>query len=525
MTKNPQLDPTLPSVVADLNGKYSRSHLTLTIAFHPDMRLIGRAVHLDRQGGKQHWVLGRNMPLFCDMANDGSQGISEPLGDLHVSRSALKFSFTHKCVVVEREPSACRCQINGRELADTLRLDTASLEEGVVVCLAHRVVLVIRQTNFADEEAGFPQIESSLRGSSRYISSLKREVQSAARSNLDVLIRGETGTGKELVAAAIHANSARSKNNLVTVNMSAIPVALAPAALFGSAKGAFTGADSAGLGYFEQAQNGTLFLDEIGDTPAEIQAQLLRALQEREIQPVGGRIRSVDVRVVAATDAPIDEGSDFKAALRHRLGGREIYLQPLRKRQEDIGELLWLFLCDYLGEADAMHILPVPDGDQHEVARWANLFHAFVLFDWPGNVRQLANYARQVSQASAEGLVFPEVLRDRVFVVKHVDTPASKTKRKSADVTEQEFLDAMAASLYEPKSAANVLRISRTAVYRRIDESSILRLAGQIPQDEIQAALECCGGDLKQAALVLKVSSSGLRFRLRTAGNVNDKRR
>ncbi|MEH6571482.1 MAG: sigma 54-interacting transcriptional regulator, partial [Halioglobus sp.] len=254
----------------------------------------------------------------------------------------------------------------------------------------------------------------------------------------------------------------------------------------------------------------------------EIQAQLLRALQEREIQPVGGRVRRVNIRVVAATDAPIDGGSDFKAALRHRLGGCEIFLQPLRKRQEDIGELLWIFLRDFLSETDATHILPRPDGDRHEVAQWANLFHAFVLFDWPGNVRQLANYARQISLASAQDLVFPEVLREKMLVVENVKTPVNEIMRKSADVSEQEFLDAMAACLYEPTSAATLLKISRTAVYRRIGESSILRIAGEVPQDEIRSTLEACGGDLKQAALILKVSSSGLRFRLRSAGKVRD---
>ncbi|MEH6571454.1 MAG: sigma-54 factor interaction domain-containing protein, partial [Halioglobus sp.] len=311
MTKNPDLDPTLPSVVADLNGKYSRKRLTLTIAFHPDTRLIGGAVHLDCEGGKQDWVLGRNLPVFSVVGDGRGESVAESLGDLHISRAALRLTYTRNCVAVERQSRACRCQVNGRELADKVSLDTALLEEGVVIFLAHRVVLVLRQSSSRRGQGALPKIESALRGSSTYICDLKRQIQSVAQSNVDVLIRGETGTGKELVAAALHANSPRSKEKLVTVNMSAIPVALAPAALFGSAKGAFTGADSHSVGYFEQAHNGTLFLDEVGDTPTEIQAQLLRALQEREIQPVGGRVRRVDIRVVAATDAPIDGGSDF----------------------------------------------------------------------------------------------------------------------------------------------------------------------------------------------------------------------
>lgn len=523
MKKNFDLDPTLPSIVADLNGKYTKNRLTITIAFHPDTRLIGRSVNLDRARAKQHWVLGRGMPMFCDMtSNDGKSG-AEPLSDQHISRAALRIHSSRNGVVLERESRACRCQINGRELEGEIRLDAASLVDGVVVFLAHRVVLVMRQTQSSDDMFEHPQIESALKGSSQYISSLKRQIQSVARSTADVLILGETGTGKELVATAIHANSARSKSSLVTVNMSAIPVDLAPAALFGSTKGAFTGADSAGVGYFDQAQNGTLFLDEVGDTPAEIQVQLLRALQEREIQPVGGRVRRIDVRVVAATDALVDEGSDFKAALRHRLGGSEICLQPLRKRREDIGELLWVFLQEFLHEANAEFVWPSPGGDDFVTARCADIFHAFVLFDWPGNVRQLANHAREISLVSNEFLVFPEALREKMCVSKRVNLPVEVAMRKSADVNEQEFLDTMAECLYEPKRAAASLCISRTAVYRRIDESSTLRIAGQLSQAEILTALEACGGDVKKAALALQVSSNGLRFRLRNSGSTGRK--
>ena len=130
MTKNPDLDPTLPSVVADLNGRYSRKRLTLTIAFHPDTRLIGRSVRRDCEDGKQHWVLGRNMPLFEAVGNDPGENVAESLGDSHLSRAALQLTYTRNALRVERQSSACRCQRNGHELAEKISLDTALLEQG-----------------------------------------------------------------------------------------------------------------------------------------------------------------------------------------------------------------------------------------------------------------------------------------------------------------------------------------------------------------------------------------------------------
>ena len=152
-----------------------------------------------------------------------------------------------------------------------------------------------------------------------------------------VLTQGDTSYPLELSWTALPEGGAKA--------LCSLPTDLAPAALFGSARGAFTGADKAAPGYFDQAQGGSLFLDEIGDTSADVQPLLLRALQQREIQAVGGPIRRVDVRVISATDAALEGvGCDFKAALRHRLGAIEILLPPLREHPEDVGELLLHFL-------------------------------------------------------------------------------------------------------------------------------------------------------------------------------------
>lgn len=517
MTSNSDVDLTLPSVVANLVSSYRVSALMLTIAFHPDTDRIGESALLSLGGGVSQWHLGRGTPVFSREPKTESHNDARALDDMYVSRKTLQLDFSNDILSLSREATACRCQIAGVELERSLTLTAERLKAGVPVFLANRILLVLKEVSSDGFSRSKGEVSSALIGSGPYMSSLKRQIGTVAASDVDVLIRGETGTGKELVASAIHSNSHRATADMITVNMSAIPVALAPSTLFGSAKGSFTGSSGKSIGYFEQAEKGVLFLDEIGDTPLEIQAQLLRVLQQREIQPVGGVIKSIDCRVIAATDAPIDEGSDFKTALRHRLAGCEIVLQPLREHSEDIGELLWFFLRSYLSEADSDVALPDPESERLEVAAWAELFHLFVRYSWPGNVRQLANFARQISLASETVLVFPAHMRDELNTelengdVEQADEPLHTTR--SEDIDDETFLDAMASALYEPKAAAVLLGISRTAVYRRIEESDVLRKAGEVPQDEVQRALDDCQGDLGKAALSLRVSRVGLRFR------------
>ena len=515
MTESSDTDLTQPSVVADLDGEYRQSCLMLTIAFHPNANRIGE---VSSPCAEQKWILGRNNPDFHDPAEPIKQLSSRSLEDLCISRNALRLEYKEGSVTLGRASLACRCQINGRELDDELILSNAQLKEGVTIFLAYRVLLLLREVPGCHVNAVSPSFAPGLKGGSPYMGKLRRQIASVAASDHDVLIRGETGTGKELVASAIHSYSARARQKMVSVNMSAIPEALAPAALFGTAKGAYTGAETAGAGYFEQAQGGILFLDEIGDAPPEIQAQLLRALQQREIQRVGGPVQKIDLRVIAATDADLEEGSDFKAALRHRLSSCEIVLQPLREHPEDIGFLLWTFLQDYLEAAGKSHLLPGPDSDPFEVAAWAELFHTFQRYSWPGNVRQLSNYAHQVALASDPGLILPDNLRAQLQPTKIPATATKEKLRSSETVSGQEFLEAMAAARYEPKSAARILGISRTAVYRRIDGCRDLRIASQISQDELQEMLSACEDDLNRAALELRVSHSGLRSRLRAFG-------
>ncbi|MDH4041721.1 MAG: sigma 54-interacting transcriptional regulator [Gammaproteobacteria bacterium] len=509
-------DLTLPAVVANLPGRDSEQRLLLTVIFHPDTRRIGEVAAVAAPTGTRPRVLGRCSPAF----GRGDIGPAVPLDEGHVSRQALLLAAEGDRLVLRRPEGSSRCRVGGRELDQAIELSPDQLLAGVPLLLGHSVVLLLRRTPWTGPPAPAAAATADLCGSSGYMNELRRQIAVIGSSGLDVLVHGETGTGKELVAAAIHRASRRS-GPMVSVNMAAVPPGLAAATLFGSARGAYTGATRATPGFFSQAQGGTLFLDEIGDTPAEVQPQLLRALQEREIQAVGGQVRRVDVRVVSATDAAIDgEGCDFRTALRHRLGACEIGLLPLRQHPEDIGELLLHFLCLSCRQLDRPGLLPGRDATALEIAAWAELFHSFLNFDWPGNVRQLANFASQVVVAADGGITLPDNIRRALQghlpeVVEKVDAADHRPRRMIRDIGVAEFDRALEANGYEVANVARQLGVSRQAVYRRLDESPGYRLAAQVPWAELEQALARRAGDARAAARDLRVSFSSLRSRLR----------
>lgn len=519
MSTNPDADLTLPSVVAALRGSDLERRLVLTIIFHPDTSRIGERAQIPDLAAAEPFVLGRRSPAFTRGVNLPAA----PLEERHVSRQAISVHRDAAGWVLRRLPDSSRCRIAGTELHDTVELSADRLRQGVRIILGHSVVLFLRLTPWVEPVPTAPGLQE-LCGSSAYMTELREQIARLASTGLDVLVRGETGSGKEVVAAAIHRCSRRAGSAMVSINMAAIPPGLAAATLFGSVRGAFTGATRATEGFFGQAQGGTLFLDEIGDTPAEVQPQLLRALQEREIQAVGGAIQKVDVRVISASDGALEgESCDFKSALRHRLGAGEIFLLPLRDHPEDIGELLLHFLTIRSRQLGSAGLLPTKGSPAREMAAWAELFHSFLGYSWPGNVRELANFAGQVLVASAGGLALPDTVR---LALQKADAcaPAAKggvsrpLRRSIREIDEQEFDSALRASRYEVANVARQLGVSRQAVYRRMDESPVHRLAGEVPVPELERVLALRAGDACAAAGDLKVSASGLRSRLRDSG-------
>ena len=246
-------------------------------------------------------------------------------------------------------------------------------------------------------ESSFLDTIVGRRGSLRSILS---QMEAVASTNTTVLITGETGTGKEVIARAIHELSPRRSRNLVKVNCAAMPAGLLESELFGHERGAFTGALNSHVGRFALADRGTLFLDEIGDMPLELQPKLLRVLQEREFEAVGStRTTRVDVRVVAATNQDLRQmvrDREFREDLYYRLNAFPIYLPPLRERKADIPELVQYFVQQFAATIDkTIEIIP------EETMR------ALVRHPWPGNIRELQNYIARGVILSNDGIFEP----------------------------------------------------------------------------------------------------------------------
>lgn len=222
-------------------------------------------------------------------------------------------------------------------------------------------------------------------GESKSMRNLFNLVTRIGSSEATVLILGESGTGKEVVAKAIHHASVRTNGPFIAVNCAAIPGALLESEFFGHIKGSFTGAISDRQGKFEQANGGTIFLDEIGDMPLELQPKLLRVLQEREIEIVGGKSKPIDVRVIAATNQIIEQAvsaGSFREDLYYRLAVIPVNIPPLRKRREDISLLSRHFLAKHCKG-------PAPEISEKAMEYLEN-------YNWPGNVRELENMIEQL---------------------------------------------------------------------------------------------------------------------------------
>ncbi|MFY9683438.1 MAG: sigma 54-interacting transcriptional regulator, partial [Candidatus Sulfotelmatobacter sp.] len=235
-------------------------------------------------------------------------------------------------------------------------------------------------------------------GSSRALESALAEVERVAPTDSTVLVLGETGTGKELIARAIHNLSPRCGRPFVKLNCAAIPFDLLESELFGHEKGAFTGAISQKIGRFEMADTGTLFLDEIGDLPLALQPKLLRILQEQEFERLGsGRTHQINVRLVTATHCDLVQmvaRNEFRSDLYYRLNVFPVLVPPLRERREDIRKLV-LHFVEVFGRRMGKHIREIPPPTMN----------AFIAYPWPGNVRELQNLIERAVIRSDDGVL------------------------------------------------------------------------------------------------------------------------
>jgi PAS domain S-box-containing protein len=307
-------------------------------------------------------------------------------------------------------------------------------------------------------------------GKGTAISAAKEEALRASRKDSTVLLRGETGTGKELFAHAIHAAGPRGSGPFIKLNCAAVPAELLESELFGYEEGAFTGAKKGGKpGKFEMANGGTLFLDEIGDMPYTMQAKLLRALQEKEVERVGGTTtRLVDIRIVAATSRNIEElvgEGMFRADLYYRVNVIPIRIPPLRDRREDIEEI-----------ADRILSKLSLEGGEPKRSLSAELKEILLAYAWPGNVRELHNVLEQAVAMSRDPTLLPEHLS--ASLLRAVASggkegiPGSLAKVK-AEAEREAILAALKAANGNKSRAASLLCIHRVKLYEKMKRYGI----------------------------------------------------
>ena len=326
----------------------------------------------------------------------------------------------------------------------------------------------IRSVDQEDKDRQFDQII----GQSVALEAVLEKVKLVAPTASTVLIQGETGTGKELIAKAIHNVSSRYNYPFVKVNCAAIPLDLLESELFGHERGAFTGAISQKIGRFELADKGTLFLDEVGDIPPQLQPKLLRVLQEQEFERLGNtRTHRVNVRVVAATHRDLEhmvKQSQFRADLYYRLNVFPVLLPPLRARCEDIPALVTYFV-DFYGRQIGKRVEQIPE----------ETMLAFRSYHWPGNVRELQNLIQRAVILSYDG-VLPNPIPSN-----HLET-VTVTSRSAAlkEVDRALILQALEASCWMiggAEGAAARLGLKRTTLFYKMKKLGIsrpLRAAG-----------------------------------------------
>src|SRR5246127_4084514 len=293
--------------------------------------------------------------------------------------------------------------------------------------------------------------------------SILTEVEAVAPTNATVLIAGETGTGKEVIARAIHELSPRRTRNLVKVNCAAMPAGLLESELFGHERGAFTGAVNSHVGRVALADRGTLFLDEIGDMPLELQPKLLRVLQEREFEAVGStRTTRVDVRVVTATNRDLKgmaQDREFREDLYYRLSIFPISLPPLRERKADIPEFVRYFIEQFATSMDKM-IDTIPE----------ETMRAIVRHSWPGNIRELQNYVARAVILSNDGVFEPAPLE------KYEPAPMEIANPTLQDKVRREILAACQRANWKlggPRGAAARLGLKRTTLFYKMKRMGI----------------------------------------------------
>lgn len=493
----------------------------LTVVSHPEIKRIGDVAPLVELGSQQIAELSRlDLEFFTPYGEPKG-----PLGTSYLSRTPLQFrALPDRELGLVVPANSTSVVADGELVASTATFSEDQVESGVVLELSRSIVLVLHRLSLLAPRAD----DFDIKGESAAARHLRDEIRRVADVDVPVLLRGETGSGKELVAAAICKQSRRSDAPYVCVNMAALPETLAASMLFGHRRGAFTSAGHH-TGYFEQADGGTLFLDEIGDTPKAVQPLLLRATQG-EIQVLGeSSPQKVDVRLIAATDLDLEGAAaagGFRAQLQERLAGYEIIVPPLRARKDDIGRLFIRFLREELDGLGRSHLLdPTPEGQKPWLK--ASFMGKLARYHWPRNVRQLRNVARQLAIANRSGDDFRvdariqqlfDTLSSATTEAPESNPPAGKQEKSALDMTDEELREALREHRFNITTTAESLGVSRTWLNTRLDATGALKKARDLTRPEVERALAECSFNVKEAAQQLEVSLHGLKQRLTALG-------
>lgn len=488
--------------------------IALTIVAHPDLARVGQRALLSQLAARETVRLSRVEPEFR-----GATGEPQPLRDAYLSRDAVALSVDPGGLRVDCRQTSMSISVDGEGVTGATWIELERLGRGVAIDLAGRVVLWVHYTQlFSPPDSA----HAAILGVSDAVSFLLAEIRSAASHVAPVLLRGESGSGKELVARAIHDASQRASGPYVSVNVAAIPPTTASAELFGYKKGAFTGATESHSGWFGRADGGSLFLDEIGETPDVVQPMLLRVLETGEVQPVGGQgARQVDVRVITATDADLAAAANaggFRFPLLQRLGGHVIFVPPLRERLADFGILLVHFLRRELG---ALGQTP-PDSESSKTS-WlpSEVVVRALRYEWPGNVRELANFARELVFSSRGK---PVLGIGRTFDALLPTLEARRESKPQANATapvdrqaigDELLVETLRANRWQVGATARALGIAKNTLYQLMERCEGIRKARDLGREEILECRESSGGDAKLMAERLEVSERGLKLRMR----------
>ena len=496
------LEKTLPSRdTCDFTAE--APYLGWTILWHSDHERVGEWAAWPEKMRK-NFKLSRNTPEFSHPGTD----LKRPLASLRLSRTPIAFSSSDLEVHMSRPDSLPSVVVEGKPVKGSRTFSRGDLEKGVILMLAHEVTLLLHLSKPKTQRPPLPEMI----GQSAAMGTIYEQIESLREVDDHILIRGETGTGKELVARALTKCGKRNGGPSRTESLATVPPGLVAMTLFGSERGSFNGA-SKQKGLFRLANGGTLFLDEIGAAPLETQQALLRILEENTCSPVGHPDRRfhVDVRVLAATDRDLEEAEasgKFHGPLRQRFHG-EILLPPLRKRREDIGRLFLHFLkqdLDELGKLSAA-------GNLEDTLGWPlpEIVAGLASYDWPGNVRELRNVVRRLVLAGPLVLREPQELHLWLGISKkqpptcepasHTER-ASERKRKVVEISAEELQDVIRTEQGNIAAVARRLNVNRASLH----QAGLIRRAQDIDREELKQCLKCCGNDLVEVCAQLFLS-------------------